>query len=331
MTDAAVAATCATAGKTEGSHCSVCGTVIVAQTVIPATGKHTFTEYAQNDADTHLAVCSVCGDVVEEAHSFTASVSGDTTTYTCSKCGYSYTSTAARCTVSFSVPTGVSAVASIDSVGGASITLPTAGDVSGYTFCGWTTAAVDPESTSKPTVLTGSYQPTADITLYALYSRTVSGSGSTGYARFTGSSIENGDYVIVSAATGSALTASAANNWLKAGSTYPATASPPRMRRTSGRSQTASSPQRTAAAASTQRGQEDRALEHGQHRLELHEQRRRLDDRQRHGRSALLQQLRRLASVFRRLRLGQDLRPVPRGRGLHDLLHNQPDQFPTAR
>ncbi len=220
MTDAAVAATCATAGKTEGSHCSVCGTVIVAQTVIPATGKHTFTEYAQNDADTHLAVCSVCGDVVEEAHSFTASVSGDTTTYTCSKCGYSYTSTAARCTVSFSVPTGVSAVASIDSVGGASITLPTAGDVSGYTFCGWTTAAVDPESTSKPTVLTGSYQPTADITLYALYSRTVSGSGSTGYARFTGSSIENGDYVIVSAATGSALTASAANNWLKAGSTY---------------------------------------------------------------------------------------------------------------
>ena len=220
VTDAAVAATCATAGKTEGSHCSVCGAVIVAQTVIPATGKHTFTEYAQNDANTHLAACSVCGDVVEEAHSFTASVSGDTTTYTCSKCGYSYTSTAARCTVSFSVPTGVSAVASIDSVGGASITLPTAGDVSGYTFCGWTTAAVDPESTSKPTVLTGSYQPTADITLYALYSRTVSGSGSTGYARFTGSSIENGDYVIVSAATGSALTASAANNWLKAGSTY---------------------------------------------------------------------------------------------------------------
>ena len=195
-------------------------TVIVAQTVIPATGKHTFTEYAQNDADTHLAACSVCGDVVEEAHSFTASVSGDTTTYTCSKCGYSYTSTAARCTVSFSVPTGVSAVASIDSVGGASITLPTAGDVSGYTFCGWTTAAVDPESTSKPTVLTGSYQPTADITLYALYSRTVSGSGSTGYAKFTGSSIENGDYVIVSAATGSALTASVANNWLKAGGTY---------------------------------------------------------------------------------------------------------------
>ncbi len=114
----------------------------------------------------------------------------------------------------------MSAVASIDSVGGASITLPTAGDVSGYTFCGWTTAAVDPESASKPTVLTGAYQPTADITLYALYSRTVSGSGSTGYARFTGSSIENGDYVIVSAATGSALTASVANNWLKAGSTY---------------------------------------------------------------------------------------------------------------
>ncbi len=217
---AAVAATCAAPGYTAGVYCNDCGQYISGHEVIPATGKHTFTEYAQNDADTHLAACSVCGDVVEEAHSFTASVSGDTTTYTCSKCGYSYTSTAARCTVSFSVPTGVSAVASIDSVGGASITLPTAGDVSGYTFCGWTTAAVDPESASKPTVLTGAYQPTADITLYALYSRTVSGSGSTGYAKFTGSSIKNGDYVIVSAATGSALTASAANNWLKAGSTY---------------------------------------------------------------------------------------------------------------
>ena len=38
VTDAAVDATCETAGKTAGSHCSVCGEVIVAQTVIPALG-----------------------------------------------------------------------------------------------------------------------------------------------------------------------------------------------------------------------------------------------------------------------------------------------------
>ena len=36
--DAAVAATCEKAGKTEGSHCSVCGEVIEAQTEVPALG-----------------------------------------------------------------------------------------------------------------------------------------------------------------------------------------------------------------------------------------------------------------------------------------------------
>lgn len=38
VTDKAVAATCTKDGKTEGSHCSVCGTVLKAQTVVPATG-----------------------------------------------------------------------------------------------------------------------------------------------------------------------------------------------------------------------------------------------------------------------------------------------------
>ena len=38
VADAAVDATCETAGKTAGKHCSVCGEVIVAQTVIPALG-----------------------------------------------------------------------------------------------------------------------------------------------------------------------------------------------------------------------------------------------------------------------------------------------------
>ena len=38
VTDAAVAPTCTTEGKTEGSHCSVCGTVITAQETVPALG-----------------------------------------------------------------------------------------------------------------------------------------------------------------------------------------------------------------------------------------------------------------------------------------------------
>ena len=38
VTDAAVAASCETDGKTEGSHCSVCGTVLTAQKTVKATG-----------------------------------------------------------------------------------------------------------------------------------------------------------------------------------------------------------------------------------------------------------------------------------------------------
>ena len=38
VTDAAVAATCEKAGKTEGSHCSVCNTTLVAQQTVKATG-----------------------------------------------------------------------------------------------------------------------------------------------------------------------------------------------------------------------------------------------------------------------------------------------------
>ena len=50
--DVAVPATCTMSGKTEGSHCSVCGKVLVAQEVIPAYG-HEFVNYIyNNDATT---------------------------------------------------------------------------------------------------------------------------------------------------------------------------------------------------------------------------------------------------------------------------------------
>ena len=53
-TDAAVAATCTEAGKTEGSHCSVCNEVIVAQEDIAALG-HAFTNYVYNNDATTTA------------------------------------------------------------------------------------------------------------------------------------------------------------------------------------------------------------------------------------------------------------------------------------
>lgn len=63
--DAAIVATCTSAGRTEGSHCSVCGTVITPTTVIPAKG-HTITRTVTVKATTQkdgsiTKTCGVCG------------------------------------------------------------------------------------------------------------------------------------------------------------------------------------------------------------------------------------------------------------------------------
>ncbi len=48
----------------------------------------------------------------------------------------------------------------------------------GWTFAGWATASVG-ETTTAPTLLTGSYSPTSDLTLYAVYSITEGDGGTT--------------------------------------------------------------------------------------------------------------------------------------------------------
>lgn len=106
--DAAVPATCTSTGLTEGSHCSVCNTVIVAQTVVPMTD-HTFTNYVSNgDATctkdgTETAVCDHCDATdtrtVQDSkseHDYESAVTPPTcekdgyTTYTCKNCNHSY-------------------------------------------------------------------------------------------------------------------------------------------------------------------------------------------------------------------------------------------------
>lgn len=57
--DAAIAATCTTAGKTAGSHCSVCNAVIKAQEEIPAAG-HSWSEWI-SDGKQEKSTCSICG------------------------------------------------------------------------------------------------------------------------------------------------------------------------------------------------------------------------------------------------------------------------------
>ncbi len=72
VTDAAVAPTCTTAGKTEGKHCSRCGEVLVAQTEIAALG-HTLTAHAKVEATGTTEgteaywSCDVCGKLFSDA------------------------------------------------------------------------------------------------------------------------------------------------------------------------------------------------------------------------------------------------------------------------
>ena len=70
VADAAVAATCTTAGKTEGKHCSRCNAVLTAQTDIPATGHQPI---STNTSATCTAngqsggmICYVCRAVLKE-------------------------------------------------------------------------------------------------------------------------------------------------------------------------------------------------------------------------------------------------------------------------
>ena len=68
VSDPAVPATCTKTGLTEGSHCSVCGTVITKQTETPAGHKYVATVVpptSKSDGYTEYK-CSVCGDTYKD-------------------------------------------------------------------------------------------------------------------------------------------------------------------------------------------------------------------------------------------------------------------------
>ena len=69
VVDKAVEPTCTETGLTEGSHCSVCGTVLVAQQVIPAPGHTVVTDERKAPTCTETGLtegshCSVCNEVL---------------------------------------------------------------------------------------------------------------------------------------------------------------------------------------------------------------------------------------------------------------------------
>ena len=126
------------------------------------------------------------------------------TTHTCTVCGYSYkdsytdpTPSTTYYTVTFSVPSGVSAPSSQTVEAGGSITLPTAGAPSGYTFVGWVTSTVS-NATTQPTTYTGTVTVNGNVTLYALYTYTSTTGGSATSYQLVGTAPTDwtGSYVI---------------------------------------------------------------------------------------------------------------------------------------
>lgn len=82
-----------------------------------------------------------------------------------------------------------------EETGGAGVTLPTRAALNGYDFLGWSETNVATETTTAPTIIpAGAYFPTADITLYPIYTKLVGGTAPLAF------SVGNiGDYAIVSA------------------------------------------------------------------------------------------------------------------------------------
>ena len=91
--DPAVPATCTEPGMTEGSHCSVCGEILVAQEAVDALG-HDLTDAQFVDESNHSGVCSRCQQTITEPHTWdegvvitepTTSQTGEMR-YTCTVC-----------------------------------------------------------------------------------------------------------------------------------------------------------------------------------------------------------------------------------------------------
>ena len=195
-TTTTVDATCETAGSTTVT-CNGCGETI-STTVIPALGHDVESKPVSNNDGTHTysGVCNTCQETIAgEVENCAFERAQDEPKYTCTECGYFYTVN--EYTVSFSVPSGVTAVESVKVEEGKSIALPTADNYDKYTFVGWTTEEYE-SNTEKPEFFKAEseYEVTGTTTFYTLYSYSVG--GASGWTKVTEAPSDwSGEYLIV--------------------------------------------------------------------------------------------------------------------------------------
>lgn len=201
---------------TYGAYSVLVGNTIAAPTIGGNTGSGTVTYSSSNTGV--LTVNSSTGVVTGVASgtaTVTASVASSGNYCSGSIVSSTITVNIPAYTVTFNAGTGSCGTASLtEASGGAGVTLPTALPSGGcaaespaWVFAGWATAS-QTETTSAPTLYTSgsTYNPSANVTLYAVYSKTTGG-GSTD-ATLTNAEIKdgtaNGSYadITVSSASG---------------------------------------------------------------------------------------------------------------------------------
>lgn len=189
-------------------------------------------------------ICATCGYkwVVEGAaaigHDYTATVIDPTattqgyTSYFCNNCGDTYQDSyvdpfGTEYQVTYNVLGTAGEPVTVNSFLGTELPTPSVVP-DGYTFAGWATSEL-PEETDTATVLTGTYKPTADVTLYAVYSRGEAFSGSGDYVKVTAAPAAwDGQYLVVYEGGNIAFNGNFANtatNLNKAGNYLPVTIS----------------------------------------------------------------------------------------------------------
>jgi len=203
--------------------CSVCGDTYTGDVVKTEGHKYETVVTPPNcvDAGYTTHTCSVCGDTYTDSpvdalgHDYESVVTeptedkGGYTTHTCKNCFSSYVDSytdplGKGYMISFVVPYGVDAVETQKIYANLGAELPTpTGTPAGehtYTFVGWANTKLTGDVTEAPEVFTGNYKPTADATLYAVYSYTTDGgsTGTSGYVKVTEAPADwSGEYLIV--------------------------------------------------------------------------------------------------------------------------------------
>ncbi|MBR4192835.1 MAG: starch-binding protein, partial [Oscillospiraceae bacterium] len=229
----AVAPTCGTEGHSDYYRCTVCGKyfsdaageieISLADTVIPATGEHSWGGWTKNNNGTHSRSCSVCNETETESCSYqdelvepTATEQGYTL-HTCTVCGYSFKDSyvdplGEEFEVHFSVPAGVTKPADMVSNTNTGITLPTVEGPEGYEFLGWVLDDYDNVETRPSLILSGNYVAPQEITLKALFTYVDGeGSGETVYQRVE-NPMNGGKYILVADSSVSNTTGYAVGN-----------------------------------------------------------------------------------------------------------------------